>query len=169
MTFQSLPTCLQDLCTDFAFRSEYRFVQYDVDRCAMIQECVPPSFVVAVVFHKDRWGYINSPFRKGNAYFPTWRIDQESVWNGVPAAFACALHRQRVRGLRTYKGIIFRRLDHMLKHNFGLWNETYTKVFSKLKPCHFRKNAQRSFVEVILAEISEASLLPENFFVAPPS
>jgi hypothetical protein len=167
MSFHELPECLQDLVTMFAFGANYKIIKYDIERCQIIQDCIPPSFLVAVVFYKYRWGYVNSPFRAGNGYYPSWLIDYESVWNGVPTAFVCMICKERIRQNKTYKGIIFRRISEMLGNNFREWNSTYESVFSKLNDSHFRVNSQRSFREEILYELSEASPLPPEFFDAP--
>ena len=163
MTFQSLPTDLKNIVTDIAFGLTYAELKADVRKCALIQDAIPPSFLVAVLFHQKKWGYVNTPYKQGNAYHPTKKLDWRPVWNGIPQAFCCGIHKENIRELKTYKGIILRRLHTMLKQDFAGWNEMFHKVFSKLKKEHFRKNIRQSFVDQLLWEISDASALPEGF------
>ena len=159
MSFQKLPTDLQDVVCKYAYGIPYYRLQSDVELCSMIQESIPPSFLVAVCFHKLKWGHVNCPFRKGNAYYPSFHLDMSNPWNCVLAAFITMLHKERVRELRTYKGIIARRAGDLYTSMFSKWNKMFTYL-KRLKPCHFRHNAQRSFVREVLAEIAEASFLP---------
>ena len=163
MTFQALPSVLQDLICSIAFDITYLELQEDIAKCALVQESVPPSFLVAVLFHAKKWGYVNTPFKKGNAFYPTRRLEWTPVWNGIPLAFCCGINKEAIRGLKTYKAIVLRRLAKMLQSDFSGWNSMYKNVFSKLKAEHFSKNARRSFVDQILLELSEASPLPDDF------
>ena len=163
MHFLRLPTVIQDLISDIAFGISYTELKADVEKCAIIQDSIPPCFLVAVCFHVKKWGYINTPYKQGNAYHPTSKLDWRPVWNGIPLAFCCGIQKEAIREIRTYKGVILRRLNHMLQQDFSGWNKMYAQVFSKLRKEHFRKNIPRSFVQEILYELSVASPLPEDF------
>jgi len=160
MPFSILPTDLQNIVFDYAFSLPYTFLKSDIDKCESVQNCIPPSFLVAIAFYSLRWGHVNSPYRKGNAYFPTVLLDLENPWNGVISVLITMIHKEKIRSIRTYKGILHRRANHLYDSEFRNWNRLY-KYLVKLKPCHFRHNARQSFLRVVLGEVSEASVLPE--------
>ena len=163
MSFCALPTCLQDLVCDIAWGLPYGYIKWDVDQCAVVQACVPENFMYALHHYKYRWGYINSPYRRGNAYYPRTYLKMSPCWNSVPLAFACMICKERVRSLKTYKGIFLRRVKMLDDHDLKDWNIVF-KAFKLLRLSHFQRNANRSFVRQILLDVSEACPFPDKFF-----
>ena len=163
MSFCQLPTCLQDLICEIAWDLPWGYIKWDVDQCCTIQECVPPNFFLATNYLRDHWGYVNSPYRKGNAYYPRTFLEMTPCWNDVPLAFVCMLSKVRVRDLKTYKAIFLRRVTDLGSSNLRAWNRVYDSL-TNLKLCHFQRSANQSFLREVLLELSEASRFPDSLF-----
>ena len=163
MTFSALPECLQDLVCDIAWGLPFSYIKWDVDQCATIQACVPPDFFLAVSYRRDQWGYVNSPYRKGNAYFPRTFLEMSPCWNDVPLAFVCMISREHVRALKTYKAIFLRRVSRLGNSDLTQWNSVCTAL-KRLRFSHFQRSANRSFLREVLKEIAESSCFPDTLF-----
>ena len=156
-----VPLCVYDLIGLFAFGCRYERLKEELDVCDAMQRCVPPSFLRGHAWYlSGNWGFVNNPFRRGNAFLPITYMDFTDPWSHIPQLLCTLLCRREIRALKTYKGIFFRRVRKMEHWGLRGWNEAFEKSLRHLRPCHFKARASKALVEGVCVELSEASRLP---------
>ena len=156
-----VPVCVYDLIGLFAFGCRYKRLKAELDVCDAMQRAIPPSFLKGNAwYHSGNWGFVNNPFRRGNAFLPITYMDFTDPWSHIPQLLCHLLCRKKVRDLKTYKGIFFRRVRKMAFWGLRGWNEAFEKSLRHLKPCHFKARASKALVAGVCEELSEASRLP---------
>ena len=109
-----VPVCVYDLIGLFAFGCRYKRLKAELDVCDAMQRAIPPSFLKGNAWYRSgNWGFVNNPFRRGNAFLPITYMDFTDPWSHIPQLLCHMLCRKKVRDLKTYKGIFFRRVGKM--------------------------------------------------------
>lgn len=72
-----------------------------------------------------------TPFKCGNPYLPTKLIDSSyNIWSNIPEMFIELLSCDALRVLKTYRGVVRRRLNAFLKSRVTDWNYHYNTIWS---------------------------------------
>ena len=163
-----VPVCVYDLIGLFAYSMRYTRLKDELNVCHAMQKAIPPSFLKPNAWYRSgNWGFVNNPFRRGNAFLPITNMQFTDPWSHLPEMVCTLLCKQQVRALKTYKGIFFRRVRRMKYWGLKGWNEAFQKSLRHLQPIHFKSRASRALVEGVCEELSEASTLPLEIVCSP--
>ena len=154
------PNDIMDIICDLAFGADWHTVSREVPLCALVQECVPPTFLATELPCVKEWGRKPNPYKRFNSYTPLDQICNEHPWSFVAGKLAHSLCRRNVRRLKTYRGVLMRYALKMMNGGIMDWNTAWRKVWSRLDATHFRRNVSGSFIAKLLEEIKYSSPLP---------
>ena len=148
---------LVSLVLSFLWNVTAKELEEDINYYIEWRQNVPPIFLKACVYDEKRWHEVPSPFVWPNAYTPrkhTLLLPKE-IWSPYLMTVGNFLHRESVRELRTYKGIILRWIDDCTSTRKLFYYYTLRDRFlTRLKPSHFLARAPRSFVAEVLRQVS---------------
>ena len=151
-----LPSVLIDVVCDMAWGTRWALVSHDLSVCAEAQEKIAPLFLKDTLLLKDGYGSVANPFKKFMPFTPLELVVHHQPFGFFAGAICYAICRQKIRSLKTYRGICMRRAMQLMHGNLYAWNEAYTNLFKHLDSCHFRNNARKGMVVRYIAEVREA-------------
>ncbi len=152
----------------------------DVDVQKNIQESIPSCFLMATlpkpeffvrsldyqIYHELGCIMVPSPFRKGNPYYPSGRLERLfpkfspaiSTFVGLLSGYACTKNH-------TYKACAVRKAEQLCHATIGQWNDFYRDFFSKdflTDPGNFYRFAypwSGPLITKMCAQLAEAQFL----------
>ena len=167
----------------FKYAYDYDFTSdpmKDVDVQKNIQESIPPCFLMATlpkpeffvrsldyqIYHELGCIMVPSPFRKGNPYYPSGRLERLfpkfspaiSTFVGLLSGYACTKNH-------TYKACAVRKAEQLCHATIGQWNDFYRDFFSKdflTDPGNFYRYAypwSGPLITTMCAQLAEAQFL----------
>lgn len=153
------PSDVMNIVCMFAFDVSWDAVRREVPFCAMVQDCVPPTFITAELACRHEWGRVPNPYKRFNPFTPREMFCYEHPWSFVAGKLAHSICRRSIRSIKTYRGVMMRHALKMMNGGIMEWNTAWHKVWNRLDASHFRRNVSGSFLSKMLEEIKYSSPL----------
>ena len=151
---------------------------HDVELMADIQRSIPPCFLrdrvkpLLDLGEREKYGsasqfqlYPQSPYREGNPYFPSQKIDRRALfWSLFPSELLMRLSREGFRTLKTYPAHASRRLTAHYNRPVEAWNVSLVELFgdlSRLKPELYNLDGAAHVFTPLLEQFSRCRFLEQ--------
>ena len=135
----ALPNDIANMICAFAFNYPWARVATEVPLCIECQENIPPILLRAVLPHV-RCGTllaVPNPLRRFSPYHPLGELRVWLAFDHSVVSFVRLIDQDRIRSLRTYKGVAKRHARRCMTQSITGWNALYTRILSKIDESFF--------------------------------